>query len=251
MHRRSLAARAARRYTNGVELCAPHEYHLTLADGRALTVRHAGMILTRDDEAAYLRAVREKHAVPYGLALWPAAIALAGELDARGGSDLAGLRVLELGSGTGLPGIVAAALGAARVVQTDRDAAALALCEQNGKQNGLNASAAAGRIERRLADWTEWDDDARYDLILGSDVLYADTLHDDLLDIFENNLAPGRGRVLLSDPFRAVSLHLLETMEEKGWRITMTRWNLGDLGKQGQAEGNDTRSVGVFDLSPP
>ena len=50
------------------------------------------------------------------------------------------------------------------------------------------------------------------------------------------------GRVLLSDPFRAPSLRLLEALEAGGWRITMTKWSIG--------EGEDRQQVGVFDLTP-
>jgi predicted nicotinamide N-methyase len=42
--------------------------------------------------------------LPYGIARWPAAIALAHEIAAR---PLRGLRMLELGAGTGLPGNLA------------------------------------------------------------------------------------------------------------------------------------------------
>ncbi|HEU0013717.1 MAG TPA: hypothetical protein VFQ45_08535, partial [Longimicrobium sp.] len=60
--------------------------------------------------------------------------------------------------------------------------------------------------------------------------------------IFDRGLAPG-GRVLLSDPFRATSLRLLEAMEADGWRVAMTRWSIG--------EGDDLRPIGVFELEPP
>ena len=63
----------------------------------------------------------EQPRVPYGIVLWPAAIALAHEIASR---QVAGMRVLELGAGTGLPGIVAASLGA-HVVQTDKQELAL------------------------------------------------------------------------------------------------------------------------------
>jgi predicted nicotinamide N-methyase len=123
--------------------------------------------------------------LPYGVALWPAAVALAHELGTRAVA-FPGRRVLELGAGTGLPGIVAASFGA-RVVQTDRDELALALCRRNAEWNGVAA------IAYRRADWTAGDDGGRYDWILGADILYGEALHPPLRRIFESDLGPGGG----------------------------------------------------------
>jgi predicted nicotinamide N-methyase len=192
-----------------------HEYHLRLG-ANEWTIAHSGATLSDMDEQRYLS--EERSVAPYGFALWPAAIALAHELASRAG-ELAGKRVLELGSGTGLPGIVAATYGA-RVVQTDRHDATLALGRANAERNGAHA------IEHRLADWTEWTDSERYDFILGADVMYAPRFHPSLRTIFDTNLAPA-GRLLLTDPCRSASLALLETMERDGWRVTITKWKLG------------------------
>ena len=149
--------------------------------------------------------------------LWPSSIALAHELVARA-DTLAGVRILELGAGTGLPGIVAATYGA-HVVQTDRLDVALDLCRRNAEQNRV-------AIEHRVADWTDWRIEERYDLILGADVMYAERLHSFLRHIFENNLTP-TGRLLMADPFRPRSLPLLEGMEADGWKVGLTKWTVG------------------------
>jgi predicted nicotinamide N-methyase len=206
-----------------------HEYHLALG-GRAWTVLHTGAILTPADEQRFLTEL--KPVLPYGVALWPAAIALAHDVAERA-AELRGAAVLELGAGTGLPGIVAASLGA-RVVQTDRQELALSVCRRNGERNDV------GGIEYRLADWASWDDDARYRCILGSDILYAESMHPQLQHIFEHNLAPG-GRVLLSDPFRAVSLRLLEGLEAGGWTVALGTWSVGEAAA--------ARPMGVYELT--
>jgi predicted nicotinamide N-methyase len=207
---------------------ALHEYRTTLG-GQVWTILHTGAVLTEEDEQRLLQA-RER--LPYGVSLWPASIALAHEIVARA-DQVRGRQVLELGAGTGLPGIIAASLGA-HVVQTDRQQAALHLCRLNGERNGV-----AG-IEHRLADWTAWTDATRYDWIIASDILYAMAMHSHLRSIFESNVAPG-GRILLSDPFRRASLLLLEPLEAEGWRITLAKWNVGEDGAQSP--------VGVYELS--
>ena len=200
--------------------------------GQEWAVLHTGAIVTLADEAHFLTEMAGR--LPYGVALWPAAIALAHEVATRP-EGFRGRTVLELGAGTGLPGVVAASLGA-RVVQTDRQEGALAVCRLNGERNR-----AAG-IEYRPADWAAWDDVRTYDWIIGSDILYAEEMHSQLRRIFEANLAPG-GRVLVADPFRGVSLRLLEALEADGWRVTLTKWTVGPEA--------DRRPVGVFELIPP
>jgi len=206
------------------------EYHVRLA-GREWTILHTGAVLSDDDEQRLLTDTSPR--LPYGVSLWPASLALAHDLVARG-DGLRGLDILELGAGTGLPGIIAASLGA-RVVQTDRHDLPMSVCRRNAAHNGV------ATIEHRLADWTLWDDPTRYDLIIGADVMYAERMHTHLRRIFESNLRPG-GRILLADPFRPVSLALLQAIETDGWTIGLTTWRVG--------EHTAPRQVGNFELTP-
>jgi methyltransferase-like protein 23 len=195
------------------------------------SVRYTAAVVTRDDEARFL--ADRTDGLPYGVALWPAAIALAHEIATRA-NEFRGQAVLELGAGTGLPGVVAASLGAT-VVQTDRNELALHLCRLNGKQNKIDG------VHCRLADWTVWDDTQKYDWIIGSDVLYADVNHPFLRRIFEGNLAAG-GRVLLADPYRADSMPLLEGLQASGWRVIHSRWSID--------AGAANRPFAVYELTP-
>ena len=210
---------------------ALHEYRLRLA-GHEWAILHTGALLSHADEQRFLGEQGDR--LPYGVILWPAAIALAHDVAARP-EEFRGRQVLELGAGTGLPGIVAASLGA-RLVQTDRHEGALAVCRRNGARNGVRT------IEYQLADWAAWDDPAHYDFIIGSDILYVERMHPELRRIFETNLAPG-GRVLLADPFRSVSFRLIEAMAADGWTVALSKWTVG-----GPA---DPRAVGVFELARP
>jgi predicted nicotinamide N-methyase len=199
--------------------------------GREWSLLHSDAVLSFTEEQHYLSEGRAT--TPYGLVLWPSAMALAHEIASRADA-FRGTRVLELGAGTGLPGIIAASFGA-HVVQTDRQELAMAMCRQNGERNGVRS------IDYRLTDWLAWDDAAHYDWIIGADILYADTSHEALTRIFERNLAPG-GRVLVADPFRKISLRLLETLEASGWTISMSKWSVG--------EDAEPRNIGVFELQP-
>ena len=207
------------------------ECRLTVG-GRELSILHTNAVITLEEEVQFLH--HTDRTAPYGVVLWPGSIALAHEIATRA-AEFRGKTVLELGAGTGLPGIVAATLGA-RVVQTDRSELIIHVCRMNGERNRV-----AG-VEYRVADWTEWTDETRYDWIIGSDILYADSLHEPLRRIFQGNLAPN-GRLLLSDPYRPPSLPLLEGLEASGWRARHSRWALG--------EGGDARAVAVYELAPP
>ena len=82
----------------------------------------------------------EDERLPYWTELWPAAVAMAHYIVQR--LPLDGRRVLELGCGLGLVGVVAALHGA-RVLCTDYEEAALAFARHNARRNACPRDARA------------------------------------------------------------------------------------------------------------
>lgn len=164
------------------------------------------------DQDALLDGVNEVEHVPYGFLLWESALALAAWLTERP-EIVAGKRVLELGAGVGLAGLMARHLKA-DVWQTDHRADVLLLAQKNAYQNAIPLP------EQFIADWRNWEHTVQYDLILGADILYERAMHQHLAPIFHTNLAPG-GALLLSDPSRPQALELIATLEDEGWQIAI------------------------------
>lgn len=162
------------------------------------------------DHASLMEAVETYAAFPFGLLIWESAQALAAALVADP-SIVAGKTILEVGAGVGFPGIVARSLGAAAVRQTDNLTQALTLCQVNAAENGVDG------IELAVANWDAWTDDRKYDLIIGSDVIYERTAHAPLAAILDRNLAPG-GRALIADPGRQDTPLFLNELAEAGWK---------------------------------
>lgn len=165
-----------------------------------------------ENQDALLEAADSLEHFPYGFLLWESAVGLSRHLTAHP-LLVEGKRVLELGAGVGLPGLVARALGA-EVWQTDHQAGALLLAETNAEQNGVTG------LHRFVADWRTWTHLEKYDLILGADILYERAMRFYLDPIFRNNLAPG-GCLLLSDPGRPQAIEFAGQMESAGWHIAL------------------------------
>lgn len=107
----------------------------------------------------------------FGLFVWPSALLLS-EFLWQHRSQLPGMRIVELGAGVGLPGILAAKLGA-RVVLTDRDALpVLENLRQNCKRNGVSCKVCAlawGTVTESM----EAVRAEGVDLVMGADCVYS------------------------------------------------------------------------------
>ncbi len=165
------------------------------------------------DEAAQLGVTADRELYPFGLMIWESAVVLADVMDERG-QELRGRSILELGCGVGLPGLVAQQQGA-RVVQTDHDALALALCRHNAALNRITG------VEQFVGDWQDWTHTQRYDLVIGADIIYDTADYEVLEKVFRNTVAP-RGEILLTDPMRQQTIALFTVMEDAGWIIDTT-----------------------------
>jgi predicted nicotinamide N-methyase len=142
--------------------------------------------------------------LPYWAELWPAATALAAALP-----DLAGLRVVELGCGLGLPSLVAAARGA-EVTASDWAADAVELLRENAARNGLT-------VRAEVRDWREpWLE--RFNIALAADVLYERRNVEPLLERL-HELAPMAYVGLAGRPYEAEFLRRAGSVVELADRV--------------------------------
>jgi len=117
-----------------------------------------------------------------------------------------GLRVLDLGCGSGLVAIAAALSGAAQVTAVDIDPYAVAATDLNAEANGVTIMAS----QADLLDGLSPD----VDVILGGDVFYAEALAGRATSFFDRCVASGI-KVLIGDPGRkSLPLDRLQPLTE-------------------------------------
>ncbi|MCD6014270.1 MAG: Methyltransferase type 12 [Solirubrobacterales bacterium] len=176
---------------------------------RSIALPSGGLRLLQPQESAELPdagAVEWAPIAPYWSVLWRSGVALARELD---GSELGGLRVVELGCGLAVPSIAASRAGAA-VLATDSCADALALVRRNACLNEV-------QIETATVDWAQPDalvGRAPFDLVLAADVLYERASVRPLLSLLPR-LAE---EAWLADPGRPAAGAFLERAG-RGWSV--------------------------------
>lgn len=200
--------------------------------GRELDLLHV-MNMSEHLESLAARTGGEGVSLPLWAKVWPTALPtalLVQKLPVDPGAAL-----LEIGTGTGVVGLFAAAAGH-RVVLTDINPEALLFCQINILKNGLGDLARAAEADFAKARMGE-----RFRWIVGCEVLYLPRLHAPLLEFLKAHIEPGPlAEVILSvDHTRAAGGFFQEAA--KDFRVAMKTFNLAQ-------ESGETKQGVIFRL---
>jgi predicted nicotinamide N-methyase len=189
----------------------------------AIAQREAWLAVASDPEAMLLQACHRQDAGeqgvidPFWAATWRAAAGLDQYLDRV---ELSGVRVLEVGCGTGFAGF-AAGLRGANVTLTDGVCDPLLLVQMSVWPIRERTTV------RRLRFGLDQLHQPRFPLIIGSDVTYLRNLWPQLDECLRTHLT-AKGAVLLSDPYRVIGNEFRDWIQGRGWRYEETRIDLND-----------------------
>ena len=144
--------------------------------------------------------------LPYWTYLWESSIGLARHVETLG-AQLREARVLEIGCGFGLTGIVACQVGA-RVVFTDAERDAVRFAQHNAEQNGVEKSADFVQM-----DWNTPCFNCKFRCILAADVIYEEHHWQPIVHLLQAYLAPN-GIALFSEPNRKNAIGFFKLLNE-------------------------------------
>ncbi len=143
----------------------------------------------------------------YWAHLWPTSMTLAAYV-ARSAFIGVGVRVVEIGCGVGLVGIVAARRGA-EVILTDYSEEAVAAAARNATINGVSVTTA--RFDWRDKPDPKWQPD----VLLGADVLYFKESHEPIARL----IARLGCLAILGHPNRPATSDAIAVFEHAGLRV--------------------------------
>ena len=172
------------------------------------------------NQPAIQDAFQRGNYLPYWTELWPAARMLAKVVSREPWAP--GTHVLELGSGLGLPGIVALSRGL-RVTFSDCDASALDFAAMNARANGFSD------FDLLLLDWRFPPAELRFPVVLASDIVYELRNINPIVSLLKQVLEPD-GLCLVTDQDRLPSYNLREALEGEGLRYTTQTLHAGQPG---------------------
>lgn len=139
---------------------------------------------------------------PLWVKVWEASIVLADHLCRNEPADPP-LNVLEIGAGMGVAGMFMAAMGH-RVTLTDSEPDAVCLAQYNARKNGLEG------VSVRQLDWNAPMPMGRFDLVIGSELIYDEKAPAPVLSLVKEYLAPGGKAVFAHD----IGRHHLKAFSE-------------------------------------
>ena len=147
--------------------------------------------------------------LPYWTYLWESSIGLARHVEAIG-TRLKDARILEIGCGFGLAGIVACQMGA-RVVFTDAEQEAVRFAQHNADQNSVEENADFVQM-----DWNTPCFNCKFPYILAADVIYEEHHWTPILSLLQNYLSPD-GIALFSEPNRGNAIGFFKHIVDNGF----------------------------------
>ncbi len=168
----------------------------------------------QDLESLWQQMDREEFAqderIPYWVELWPASIVLAEWLYSQK-KRLNNAWCLDIGCGLGLT-----SLGlqdyASRIIAMDYEYQALQYGRYNARLNSLPSPCWL------QMDWRKPGFKYQvFSFIWGADIIYEKRFFHPLIELFEACLAP-QGTVWLTSPYRQVSDHFWQLLDNKGWQ---------------------------------
>ena len=148
--------------------------------------------------------------------IWPSSVALSEWLIQQFFPDeLAGQRVLEIGCGTGLVGVVAAKLGASTTF-SDLVPITLEAVKETCSLNGIS------HVDTWTLDWTgKVDRPEQFDMVVGSEIFYDSKVLGDIAYVLSQTLAP-EGMGLFCDPNR-LGLDTIKAAFDKNFSLSIKR----------------------------
>lgn len=178
---------------------------------RLKSLRDRQQYVDRDGSAARLGICSASWPL-FGV-LWPASIALA---EAMSVTDIDGRRILEIGCGLALPSLVLKRRGA-DITASDHHPLAERFLRYNAALNGIPP------IDFVVLPWAAPPPDiGRFDVIIGSDVLY-ERGHAELLAELVGRLSEPRAEVWISCPGRGYLGRFSRALQAMGFRGTQQR----------------------------
>lgn len=151
--------------------------------------------------------------IPYWAEVWPSSVGL-GSYIAENPHLVRGKKVLEIGCGPGLSGIVAAMTGA-NVEMTDYMQEAIDLASHNWSLNFTD------KAKVSLLDWRSPSLN-RADVVLASDVAYESRSFKPLIQALKSLVTKG-GIILLSEPNRKLSAAFFQILKTEGFNYTESK----------------------------